>query len=51
MQRSKQVTGDKRRLLNIHAVARDLGVDVLPSQPCTHLLVAILPARSYEMGK
>ena len=28
MQRSKQATGDKRRLLNIHAVARDLGVDV-----------------------
>ena len=27
MQRSKQATGDKRRLLNIHAVARDLGVD------------------------
>ena len=24
----KQATGDKRLLLNIHAVARDLGVDV-----------------------
>ena len=28
MQRSKQATVDKRRLLNIHAVARDLRVDV-----------------------
>ena len=28
MQRNKQATGNRRRLLNIHAIARDLGVDV-----------------------
>ena len=40
MQRSKQATGDKRRLLNIHAVARDLRVDVNLALTCS-------PARIY----